>query len=704
MQKNENESPMEGEDHVRPHDDFLATQDFWVSRARDAYAKSTDFLETEHVKQWQKNRNNFESKHPAGSKFYSEAYRFRSKLFRPKIRAAESKGEAAYAEAMFGASEIVTVRPADEASKEGAVMAEIWQAIVNWRIQKDLKWYMTSVGAFQSTWIYGIAVGRQDWLYEDEEHEAARPGQLSRIERRVKVSKPRITVIDPMAFRFAPGSDWTDPVGTSPYIIEIVPMWLDDLMRFMSRPLVKGGQDAWIGVTREEVLAANRERSNSDAGKTEREKREEAQDKSKIDSFETIWVHRNIIQDESGVDHEFFTVGDSFLLSWPAPLDSPVGRNYVVGVSNIEVFKPIPASRVQLSEMIQAEANDLVNQQMDNVRLALNRGYIVQRDKDTDLSTLRRAYPGRITMTSDINSIREERVSDVTSSSYAQQDRLNNDMDDIVGGFSQGSVATNANLNRTVGGMQMLQNSSNAVTGYIVRTFVETWVEPVLGQILRLTQEYEEDSVIKKFAGERSLQMTDDLILKSMSVVVSVGFGNLDPKLRVQTLISSLQTAMAVAPRLAMRVDEDVVLAELTSVAGYRDGSRFLLSEEQMQQRQAQEQQVAQQAAQQGGGDAQAKLAIEQQRLQIQQSKIQNEADIARQRLELDRELGYAKIAAQENVTMQQLEQSLGIDLARADLAEREHNLKIAELMGRREDTKRDREEMMLKERMGSGI
>ena len=50
------------------------------------------------------------------------------------------------------------------------------------------------------------------------------------------------------------------------------------------------------------------------------------------------------------------------------------------------------------------------------------------------------------------------------------------------------------------------------------------------------------------------------------------------------------------------------------------------------------------------------------------------------------------------------VEQRLGVDLAKADLKEREFHLRVAELMGKREDIKKDREEMMLKERVGSGI
>ena len=728
--KPEKKAPFEGNDLAAVNDQRLdlvgqdgggsqrdavkELHDFWVERSKDAFATSTDYLESECLAQWQKNLDNFDSKHPQGSKYYTDAYRHRSRLFRPKTRAAESKAEAAFAEAMFGSSEILTVEPADHGSKKDAPMAEVWQALLNRRVRRDIPWYKLSIGAFQSTWLYGVAISRQEWVYEEEVEIGPITIGDDGIERsqartKVKASKSRSTLVDPVLFRFDPRADWTDPIGTSPYLIEIIPMYIDALMRFMKSPTRKGGEDAWLGATRGEVLAANRDHlDNMDTARRQR-----YEDDGESDSFRTIWVHRNIIQDEDGTDHEFYSVGDSFLLSWPMPLEGPVGRNYVLGVSNIEAFRPIPASRIQLAEMVQAEANELVNQQVDNVKLALNRGYIVQRNKNVDLSTLRRSYPGRIVMTDDLNAVRPEQLNDVTSSSYASQDRLNNDMDDIVGGFSQGSVATQAALGRTVGGMQMVQGSSNAVTTYIVRTFVETWVEPTLNQILRLTQEYEEDDVIRKYWVDRGADNAEpslDDVLKSMDVLVNVGFGALDPKLKVQTMVSSFQTAMAVAPGLAAKVDEDAVLAELAAVAGYRDGTRFLLDEEQLKQRQ---QQAAEQAAAMqpppappdGSAElARAKVEIEARKVQLEEARVQLEAQDRQAKLALERELGFARIAAQENLTVRQLETKLGIDLAKADLAEREHNLRIAKIMGDREGLKVQREEMMLKEQMGSGI
>ena len=227
---------------------------------------------------------------------------------------------------------------------------------------------------------------------------------------------------------------------------------------------------------------------------------------------------------------------------------------------------------MELGQNLQAEANDVANLRLDNVKLALNRRRVVQRGKGTDLGAISRYRPGGIILTYDINSMREEDVREVTSSSYAEQDRINMDIDDIVGGFSTSSVASNRALNQTVGGMQMLNNSSNAQTEYVVRTFVETWVEPVLNQVVRLLQAYENMETIAMFAApqkeeapanpeqppKKKIDTSDENLLKEVKVNVSVGFGNLDPKQKVQALTQTLTALAGFKPTLIARIDDGV--------------------------------------------------------------------------------------------------------------------------------------------------
>ena len=67
---------------------------YWLSVARDAWSTSTDYFDANIRRQLEKNVQLFRSKHPSGSKYHTDAYRYRSKIFRPKLRASIQIGRA----------------------------------------------------------------------------------------------------------------------------------------------------------------------------------------------------------------------------------------------------------------------------------------------------------------------------------------------------------------------------------------------------------------------------------------------------------------------------------------------------------------------------------------------------------------------------------------------------------------------------------
>ena len=75
---------------------------------------------------------------------------------------------------------------------------------------------------------------------------------------------------------------------------------------------------------------------------------------------------------------------------------------------------------------------------------------------------------------------------DVTGSSFQEQDRFNLDFDEVAGTFSTSSVASNRQLNETVGGMNLLTQGANQISEFQLRVFTETWTEPCLRQVVAL--------------------------------------------------------------------------------------------------------------------------------------------------------------------------------------------------------------------------
>lgn len=723
------EAPLEGQDIVPGQ--VIDSVD-WLSLCREAYDTSTDYFDANYRGQVERNVANFRSKHPSGSKYLSDAYKGRSRIFRPKLRAAQRKAEAAFASAMFSTTDIVQIEPVNQDSAEDDALSEVWESVLGYRLKHSIPWYLTSVAAFQKAQVDGVCISRQTWEYRDEVEQYvevdALGNEFERERRNVKSNKPAIRLIEIENIRFDPAADWTDPLGTSPYVIEVIPMFLGDIMGYIS-----GGTPAyrWRDLTREEICAANRDFIGNRIARNPGES-DPADVEYAIKEFELVYVFR-VVMNRDGQDWEYYTVGTRLMLSDPEPLVSPVGRGYVLGISNIEAHRAIPASAMELGQGLQAEANDIANLRLDNVKLALNRRRIIQRGKGTDLGAVSKFRPGGIILTDDVHSMREEDVSDVTSSSYAEQDRLNVDIDDVVGGFSSASVASNRSLNQTVGGMQLLNNSANVQTEYVIRTFVETWVEPTLSQVIALIQAHEDISLIESFARDdvveeeqqqggvaagqmmagglpapgapsvqqpgaalaagtkpkkRRVDLSDESILRPVKVSVSVGFGNLDPKVKIQGLTQTLTALAGFSPKLIARIDEEALGREVFSTIGYRNGKKFFKPEAEMQQ---------------GGApspEAQAeamRAEVEKQKLQLEAQRMQAEIELKQLQLKDGHDRWMAELQMKYQMSQEQMRGQLGIDSDRL-------NLDIIREMGQQEKIKRDREEMVLKQRMGQGI
>ena len=84
--------------------------------AKESYKASTDWVDANRRAQWDRNERLFQSKHPQGSKYLSSHYAHRSKVFRPKSRAAARRAEAHAAQAYFSTQDVVSIAPHNEES------------------------------------------------------------------------------------------------------------------------------------------------------------------------------------------------------------------------------------------------------------------------------------------------------------------------------------------------------------------------------------------------------------------------------------------------------------------------------------------------------------------------------------------------------------------------------------------------------------
>lgn len=551
----------------------------WLQMARAAFTESTTYFDSSIRKQIEAGLLQFQGVHPKGSKYFQDNYKARSRLFRPKTRTTIRKNEAVAAEALFSTTDVVSITPEDDGEVVQRASAVFYHEVMNYRLQKTIPWFLTCIGAYQDTQTVGVALSRQYWKYD------AKKG----------IDKPCIDLLPVENLRIAPGADWLDPINSSPYVIWMIPMYVKDVRARMRTIDKRTNAPKWKTLSDHHILTAINSSSDSTRQTRERGRTDSKEQATAINDFAIVWVHENIVEVD-GEDLIFHTLGTVGMLTDPVPISKVYHhgvRPFVMGYCVIETHKAYPDGVTGLTKDVQAEVNEVTNQRLDNVKFAMNKRYLATRKSQIDVRSLTRNVPGSVTFLNDIEKdIKVMETADVTSSSFQEQDRLNQDFDDVSGSFSQASIASNRRLNETVGGLNLLSTNANQVGSYQLKTFVETWVEPVLRQVLLLEQYYETDEVILALAGRKAAALVqrfgqsvtlDQLLAQELTLNVNVGIGATNPQERVNNFLkamTALKEMLADGTLERYGLDVREVIAEMFGKLGYKDGSRFFGGDE----------------------------------------------------------------------------------------------------------------------------
>ncbi len=641
MNPNITDVPPTAQDSLGADSEMTDSDKDWLRLARASYQTSTSYMDSNYRKSWEDGLRAFNSQHSSDSKYNSPAYDKRSRLFRPKIRSIIRKNEAAAAAAFFSSLEVTSVTAMDQSNPQEVASAEINKSLLQYRLTKTIPWFQIVLGGLQDAQSVGVACAHVYWRYkparksstpsqpvaqlkpvEDGEYpEQARvpPGAfvasaeqsprtmgsaepappppeqeapiiqqarqiIANKESKPIFDKPCVDLIPVENLRIDPSADWTNPIESSPYVIHLIPMYMMDVKDRMASEDWRQYGDGQLQAACSTVYDSTRA-----ARLTNREDPFDAKS-STFSGYEIVWVQRHIHRRDDE-DWEFYTLGDFALLTDPVRLKEVVfhgKRPYVMGCCILEAHKTYPSSVGQLGKDLQNEANEVANQRIDNVKFVLNKKWFVKRGKEADIAGLVRNVPGGIVMLDDPEKdVREVTWPDVTASAYEEQSRIDNDMNDLLGNFSVGQVMAEQTINGPARNMQMLGQSSGTLVEYLLRTYVETFVQPVLRQIMLLEQSYETDTVILALAAKTADlhqkygidQVTDELIEQELNLTVNVGMGATDPVMKSQRFLGAVSAYIEMLAKAPPGLNMAEVGKEIFGHAGYQDGARFLTQE-----------------------------------------------------------------------------------------------------------------------------
>lgn len=691
---------------------FGKPETWLIQKSYEIYTASSDYLDANITNQWERNLAHFKNEHAPGTPFRRQNFK-RSRVFRPKTRANIKAQEAALAHAAFSTADYVDIQPQDDTNEMQVVSAQINKELLSYRLDRRMPWFQTCMGAYQDTKNYGLCITHQLWRYEiDTDIQPAfddfgkliiekdsSGGDVPMGRETVVVRKDELGCdnVAPENFRFDPMCDWRDPVQSSPFLIYMMPIYAGEALERMESVDPKTGQPRWMTHSLAAILGTRRQDYDRTRQAREGRERIDPADEQHGNSFTTVWAHMNIVK-INGEDWMWWTMGTELLLTPPVRLAKAYphldqgSRPFQVGFSTIETHRNYPAGDVEQTAGLQEEINLVTNQRLDNVKLALNKRYYVRRGSQVDLNALIRNVPGGGVMMNDPEKdVKTVETRDVTASSYNEQDRLSTEFDDLAGGVSQASMAQSKGMGETVGKTNMVSMLASSVGDYSLRIFMETWMEPVLRDLVRCIQYYETDQVLLGLAASR-LQLyqkfgvdkiTDSLLMQDLTIRVNLGIGNTDPVRRVEKLVYGVAKTLEI-PGMAERAKPSAISNEIWGAMGYRDASRFFMSDEEYDQK----------LEEQGDPPPPPEILVKQEELGIRQEDNQMRDKREMHKLDKEHERALMELALKEQLTYDEMFAKLEMD-GRKDKTARD----LAALKGAQTT-----EEFNMKRATGSGI
>jgi len=625
-------APYQGAEIQTPKEQQVTAD--WLRMARNAYESSESWLQVNQRAIWSRNFAHYRSEHAPDSPVLADANKHRAKHFWPKTRTLVRDIQAAAAEAYFTSADVVSLEAENSDDGRQVEAASLVRELTNYRLTHTIPWYLIVLGGIQEAAVMGTVVSHQSWKYREEiivhgqEQDPLTGDVYELYETRVLEDKPDVRVVPAENIRISPAADWLDPANSSPYLIELMPMYLCDVMsRIREGESLKTGEPSWKAIGEGMLMSAGN-RDNLDATRRSRSGNRRLDPKSNMmeanPEFRIVWVHRNIIR-HNGKDWLYYTAGTHSLLSDPVLLADVIpwadgSRDYVFGKLEVETDRPYPSGPVEIMGGLQKAFNELNNQRYDNVRQVLNRRYLYRAGQQVDIRALGRNVPGGligISAPGPLDShVSPLPVQDVTSSSFQEQDRLALAMDDLTGSTTVSTVNSNRRLHETATGMSLMAETGNRIRAMELRTFTETWMEPVIRQIVQLEAAYETDKTALTVAAKKAnvLRILPEYFNYKFAVSINVGMGFTTPTQRVQRIQGAVATVVGLVPDAALAINGREIAKEVFGAAGYDNGQRFFDFAKAEQQKQNPDADPA---------------------LQIQQMQLEQKAEIERGKLEL---------------------------------------------------------------------
>lgn len=597
----------EGEGDV-PFEDEMRSDD-WLRIAQESFFAADSAYNSKIKPKLIDNIRAFNSQHKTNSLYTKSPEGWTSKLYKPKTRAILNKYQASACVALFSNQDIIEIEPENAYDPQEIVAVSVHKALLQYRLRRTIPWYKLSLGAFQDAMVQGTVVGHVGW------DSAA--------------DKPTVQVLPLDHVRFDPECDWVDPVNSSPYFIVLRDMTIGEFKENVKKGFFFDISDSLLL-----QAVGGGEQSVQD---------QRDQDKGSGVTLNSYSVYNRIqiqehIHKRDGKDIIFYTLGTIARVSDVVPLKDVYyhgKRPYVVGTAEIESHRVFAAGFPDMVSGLQEEANELTNQRLNVIKLKNNPKFLYRKDAVVNLQALLRNQPGTAVGVEDLETdVKEMAYQPMDQMGFLETQSIDHDFDELGGNFDATKVDLNNRSNDNGRALMLQSGQVNTLLEYRIRTFVETWITPMLDLLDKTESRYETNpKLLEMIARQVGIVKTDPvaqqvmggqgqapgaapqapsadpmsagnpqaqgqpspeknpmpkepdftpmhlvymryLLTRQLNINANVGMSATDPMMKLQRFLSGTQAIKQQFP--ALRLDSNEFIKEVYALSGYTNGMRFV--------------------------------------------------------------------------------------------------------------------------------
>lgn len=470
---------------------------------------------------------------------------------------------------VFEAKPFLTYKPVPSAT-DGTAKADAMTNLVYFQMKQYMKASTRFYEIYKSALMYGTAISKQGWKYKEksvmqrkmvEQEAEADNGEIVKISVRTPVRTTK-TIYDAPEMKNVPiESFFFDPAYSE---IDESPFAIHEYFKELH-----------------ELKAGAAEGYYKNVDKISEEKQDGAL-KAKYDSAGILLgdMHQSVRIWEYWTDEWLVTIANKGTVirveENPYYYKSKPFVKWCCVVMPNEFYGK---SMIETLMDLQSELNTIRNQRIDNVSLAINRMFLIQKGEGIDTTQLVSRPNGFIEVDDVEKSIKEMVVSDVTASAYQDEEVIKNDMD-VTSGVHNQDRGQAGDRRETATVATLLSSASSERFRMQVMLLEEDPITELGRQLAELNKQFLEDDTYILIQGEdgvdSSVSISFDDIDAEFDIVASATStdANVNKELRMGQLIQLLPVALNNA-----NVNQPELLRQMFKEFGFKNFESMIIAQ-----------------------------------------------------------------------------------------------------------------------------